>query len=568
MAVNSLYAPYETFSVVQQAVLPYTEGKTLGSSMPLTVNYSVSETEQFPTQTTKKLDGLYARLYPYDDGVLLSETVNVSTANGVLVGRNTDVVKLPTFGDTTGEVVGFLDNLKKTVNLTTWATGANTFLVNSASVQSTRTLISEVAFRTPVAPLKPSNFQFLCELSDGTKLNLTFDEQGVLNTQYAEGRIDYTSGFVFIAFRTEIDLTNKVKTVTYEKASTGDTYSRPIYTYWTTADAGQYYAGSKTYISNGKLYAKSPLGAKVDSMKYNAVAFTYLPLDKDLIGVDTVKLPQSGLVPSYRKGDLILVKAEKSIDYPELTASTLYSVGLSRLTLIELVDSLGAKLAYSGYEVDLDAGTFTTKSTFDTSSYQAPFKAVYRYQDMAVATDVQISGDITLSKPLTHDFSPEDTLVSNAIVIGTMQARVSNLFTQQNWNSKFLDYREGNDTIFKYDTALTPIEVTDADSIQERWAIVFVNSTNFELIGENIGKVASGTTLEDFMPLNPVTKKPYFIMRKNGFSNGATTGNVLRFNTSGANYPVWVVRTVLQSDSQIIDHKFSLEFKGNKDRVL
>ena len=568
MAVTSLYTPYETLYFVQQSVLPYTEGKTLANSMPLTINYSVSESEQFPTQTTKKLDELYARLYPYDDGVLLSDTVNVSTANGVLVGRNTDVVKSPTFGDTTGEVVGFLDNLKKTVNLTTWDAGVNNFLVNSASVQSTRTLISEVAFRTPVAPLKPSNFQFLCELEDGTKLNLTFDEQGVLNTLHAEGRIDYTSGFVFIAFRTEIDLTNKVKAVNYEKASTGDTHSRPVYTYWTTTDEGQYYAGSKTYVVNNKIYGKHPLKAKVDSMKYNAVAFTYLPLDKDLIGVDTVKLPQSGLVPSYRKGDLILVKAEKEIDYPTLDPSTLYSIGLSRLTRVELVDSLGAKLDKTKYTVDLDAGTFTTSSTFSTLDYQAPFKAVYRYQDMAIASDVQISGVITLSKPLTHDFSPEDTLVSNAIVIGTMQARVSNLFTQANWNRRFLDYREGDDSIFKYDTAVAPIEVTDADSIQERWAIVFTSTTAFELIGENVGKVASGTTLEDFKPLNPITKKPYFVLRKTGFSSGATSGTTIRFNTSGANYPVWVVRTVLQSDSNVIDHKFSLEFKGNRDRVL
>ena len=568
MAVTSLYTPYETTLIVEQSVLPYTEGKTLANNMTLNINYSASESEQFPNSTTKKLDGLYAKLYPYDDGVLLSDTVNVSTANGVLVGKNTDVVRLPTFGDTTGEVVGFLDNFKKTVNLTTWATGENIFLVNSASVQSTRTLISEIAFRTPVAPLKPSNFQFLCELEDGTKLNLTFNEQGVLNTLYAEGRIDYTSGFVFIAFRTEIDLTNRLKTVNYEKASTGDVYSQPKYIYWTVGDEGQYYAGSKTYVVNNKLYGKLPLKVKVDSMKYNAVAFTYLPLDKELIGVDTVKLPQSGLVASYRKGDLILVKAEREIDYQTLDPSTLYSVGLSRLTMIELVDSLGAKLAYEGYDIDLDAGTFTTKDNFDTSSYQAPFKVVYRYQDMAVASDVQISGAITLSKPLTHDFDPKYTIVSNAIVMGTMQARVSNLFTQETWNNNFLDYREGEDSIFKYDTSVAPIEVTDEDSIQERWVIVFTSTTSFELIGENVGKIASGTILEDFMPLNSVTKKPLFIMKQQGFSNGAVTGNIIRFNTSGANYPIWVVRTVLQSDSSILNHSFSLEFKGNRDRVL
>lgn len=564
-----LSSGYEVIKAQLSPMLPNTGGENLASTMSVDVTFGLSsDTTKYPTSTQFKIIELTKTVYPYSDGVLLPESLNITVNNGVLVGRNTDLVLLPTFGDTVGNVVGYVDTLKKTVNLTEWNTGTNKMIVNAGAVQNTKSLISEIAFRTPVSPLKPANFQFICELEDGTKLNLTFDEQGVLDNQYAKGVIEYTSGFVFIAFRREVDLTGARKSVQYEKVSSSDTDYQLKYTYWGATDVGEYYGGSKTYLKNGRIHASIPLMAKTDSMKYNAVAFTFLPLDKDLIGVDTVKLPQSGLIPSYRKGDLILVKAERTIEYDALLPSTLYAIGLSRLTRIELVDSLGAKLDKTKYTVDLDAGTFTTNSNFSTLNYQAPFKAIYKYQDMAVATDVQISGDITLSKVLTHDYKAEETLVSNAIVMGTMQARVSNLFTQQNWNSKFLDYREGNDTVFKYDTALTPIEVTDADSIQERWAIVFVNSTNFELIGENIGKVANGTTLEDFMPLNPVTKKPYFIMRKSGFSNGATTGNVLRFNTSGANYPVWVVRTVLQSDSQIIDHKFSLEFKGNKDRVL
>lgn len=560
---------YEVTREQFSPMLPYTGGENLASTMSVDVTFGLSsDNTKYPTSTQVKLTEFTKTVYPYSDGILLPESLNITVNNGVLVGRNTDLVLLPTFGDTVGDVVGYINLLKKSITLTDWKVGENKMIVNSGAVQNTKSLISEIAFRTPVAPLKPSNFQFICELENGTKLNLTFDEQGVLNNQYAKGVIDYASGFIFIAFRTTVDLTGTVKSVTYEKASSGDKDYQLKYTYWATTDAGTYYGGGKTYLKNDRIYADLPLRAKTETMKYNAVAFTYLPLDKDLIGVDTVKLPQSGLIPSYRKGDLILVKGEKAINFETLDPSTSYNIGLSRLTRIELVDSLGAKIDKTTYSVDLDAGTFTTKSEFSSSFYQAPFKAVYRYQDMAVAIDVQISGDITLSKVLTHDYKAEEALVSNAIVMGTMQARVSNLFTQESWGSKFLDYREGNDSIFKYDTALSPIEVTDADSIQERWAIVFTSSTNFELIGENVGKIASGTTLEDFMPLNPITNKPYFIMKSEGFSDGVFGGNVLRFNTSGANFPIWIVRTVLQSDSDIIDHKFGLEFKGNKDRVI
>ena len=564
-----LTSGYEVIREQLSPMLPNTGGGNLASTMSVDVTFGLSsDTTKYPKSTQAKLTEFTKSVYPYSDGILLPESLNITVNNGVLVGRNTDLVLLPAFGGTEGAVVGFIDTLKKSITLTEWQVGDNKMIVNAGAVQNTKSTVSEIAFRTPVAPLKPANFQFICELENGTMLTLTFNEQGELDSRYAKGVIDYTSGFVFIAFRDAVDLTGKVKAVMYEKASTSDKDYQLKYTYWSIADEGAYYGGGKTYVKNGRLYADIPIRVKNSTMKYNTVAFTYLPVDKELIGVDTVKLPQSGLVPSYRKGDLILVKAEKSIDYPDLTASTEYSLGMTRLTLIELIDSLGAKLDYSLYDVDLDAGKFTTASTFNASDYQAPFRAVYRYQDMAVATDIQISGEITLSKVLTHDFKAGETLISNAISMGTMQARVSNLFTQEIWGNKFLDYREGEDSIFKYDTSVAPIEVTNESSIQERWVIVFTNSTNFELIGENIGKVASGTTMEDFMPLNPITKKPYFVMKSEGFSDGAVQGNILRFNTSGANYPVWIVRTVLQSDSNTIQHKYSLEFKGNKDRVL
>ena len=45
---------------------------------------------------------------------------------------------------------------------------------------------------------------------------------------------------------------------------------------------------------------------------------------------------------------------------------------------------------------------------------------------------------------------------------------------------------------------------------------------------------------------------PYFRLPALGWGNGWATGNVLRFNTIGAQFPVWVVRTVQQLGFEVL----------------
>jgi hypothetical protein len=48
-----------------------------------------------------------------------------------------------------------------------------------------------------------------------------------------------------------------------------------------------------------------------------------------------------------------------------------------------------------------------------------------RIEDMAVATDVQISGEITFNRALTHDYPKDGTYVSSALQASDRRARVS-----------------------------------------------------------------------------------------------------------------------------------------------
>lgn len=80
------------------------------------------------------------------------------------------------------------------------------------------------------------------------------------------------------------------------------------------------------------------------------------------------------------------------------------------------------------------------------------------------------------------------------------------------------------------------------------------------------GLIDTGTINEDCEPYNPNVSLPYFIMRKEGFGGGYSTGNVIRFNTVGSNYPVDIVRTTLQSEPTIDSDSFRLEVRGDINR--
>lgn len=564
-------------------------------------NYEIRDTSVENSTASGTISELSVDLRVPLKETLLPSSFSADTTFGKLVSVNGKVVKQEQANDLSAPAFISIDALTKKIALSTWQSvgEVNKFKLTSLASRVSELPVDALTFRLPIAPIKAGTVQILATLtaaSGGDNLNITFNTQGLIEHPSARGFIDYQTGLVSLRFVKRIDLTGESKGYklasstsssssgsssgtsgsgadkkkdSSQTASSQYSYNR-TYEYWGVEHKGELYMGSPTEVNIGgtRIYGFEPLLARAETIRYNATGYTFLPLDKDILGVDTVKLPPSGRVPAYRKGDLILIKAQKEFALTTTPLNTPISIGKTRLSLIDVVDSLGAKVAYPAYTVDLDAGTVTFTDAFIPSAYLAPFKVLYHYQDMAVASDVSISGDIKLTKQLTHTFDPADTLVSSALLMGTLQSRVYNLFTQDVWKNKFLDYRDGDDSIFKYDTAVAPIEVTNESCIQEEWALVLTSSTSFDFIGKNVGKIASGTLLEDFAPLNPVTKKPMLRLKKEGFSTGGRVGNVLRFNTNAANYPVWVVRTVLQSNATNIDHSFSLEFKGNKDRVL
>ena len=146
--------------------------------------------------------------------------------------------------------------------------------------------------------------------------------------------------------------------------------------------------------------------------------------------------------------------------------------------------------------------------------------------------------------------------------------RCTSKFVQETWNSIWQDNSNNSSINANYNDALYPIAVTNKGAIQERWAIVFTDTTNFRIIGEVSGQIGTGNVNADCAPINPVTSEPYFQVKKEGWGAGWANGNVLRFNTIAAMYPIWCIRTVKQSEPTTLSDNFQIMYRGDIDRDI
>ncbi|RKG47117.1 hypothetical protein D7V64_17175, partial [Acinetobacter cumulans] len=356
--------------------------------------------------------------------------------------------------------------------------------------------VNKICFRTPMIPIRVQSLTVVATSLEYGQLTLTADEYGKIETSRAHGSVNYENGLVNIDFytKTEISAANRAE-----------------------IEAQDWYDVLLEYDDAGKTYINVPVWIDASAVRYNAVAYTYIPLDADVIGLSATRLPLDGRVPIFRVGGTGIVSASKSQVLLSAVAGQIYALDDQRIAWCELEDALGAKVSFDMYTVDYDYGKITLNGDFALGNMTAPLTAKYRYQDMGLIRDVQINGQLTFTKPLTHNYDAENTIVGSALIIDDMQARYTRKFVQQSWNSIWSDEATGSAISANYNDSIYPIQVTNQGAIQERWAIVFTDATNFRCIGEYSGQIGTGTINTDFFPLNPITNAPYFLIKKEGW---------------------------------------------------
>ena len=443
------------------------------------------------------------------------------------------------------QVVGTIDYLSGLVALTNWdANQLNSAVVNSMLRGSNNVPVYNMVFKTPVAPLKENSVSISVDLLTGQKITLSTDGQGkITGNQYAHGFVDFKAGFVALYFYEALKISDNP-----------DVVNQP------------WYDASNIYIDGGANYINRPVYINPNTVRYNAIAYSYLPLDKDLIGLDPVRLPSDGRVPFVRKGDSIAITELKNMQLPTNAANDTFDLGFERLSDVNVIDSTGKKVSYEYLNIDLDAGALTLNDSFVMTGLTAPLTAKYRIMDIALVIETDISGRVTLSTPITHDYSTA-AVFSSMLLAGDMQARAFNVFSQQSWGGVFSDILIGSAATSQLQVTNNPIVVTNRDAIEERWALVFTSATAFRIIGETIGEIGTGSTLSDTAPINPMTGYAYFTIPQGAWGIGWSANNVVRINTGAAKYPIWIGNAIQQHQGSSSDnYDFTLGYHANIDR--
>jgi hypothetical protein len=417
----------------------------------------------------------------------------------------------------------------------------------------------------------------------GTLLQATSDFSGNITGTGVIGKIDFQNGFGHVAFGEWVPDDS-------------------------VAQAQEWYPGAP---DDGAGNVWKPFIVHASTVRINCVVLSYLPLDPDLLGLDPVRLPMDGKIPIFRDGYIICMQNELTdaiLGLPDnVTSDTQYTA--SRINVDELaVYSMPTQYqkdngiqvcpviiseldpAYGEYVVDLSAGTVTFKNGYtppkDSQGTRNDLVMTHKIEDMVLASDVQVTGHISVITPFNHDYPVANTIVSSVLPYGDLQSRAYNEFVQGSWNSKWLDYPEGNPPLAQYNFVDYPITVTNRPSIKERWLILFLNSTNVRVVGEKFGvlianvKVISVTSPPVYSPgdasgvynydgvdslvlVNNNFNEPYWVMALEGFGFGWQGGNCIRFNQDAANYPTWFIRTTLQGPSTEATDNYVIQVRGN-----
>ena len=414
--------------------------------------------------------------------------------------------------------VGSIDYQAAKVMLTNWQwLDATQPSLNSLVTSLAGNPVDAVTFRTPSAPIRPNSLDVTATALDGTQVTARADISGKLGAVNIQGMVDAEYGVSTIKFGN-----------------------------WVTAagnEAEPWY--SVDLIVDGKIWRSKHVFA--NTITYNATSYSYLPIDSNVVKIDTVRLPQDGRIPIFRRGDTIIIGNRVTTDIGSAhTGGQTVTLPRNDVTRIAVVDADDKNVDAALWDYDLAAGTITWKTPLDLSMYKMPLKVMHAQEERNRIIQADIDGTLTLLFAMRRSYPIADTYVSSVLIGGDLQVRVSVPFTQRAWDNVWLDEPVGDQLLNKLNLKDYPMILNDDGAIKDRWMIKMTGTSTFELYGETLGFVMRGDTLTDLAPINPATGKPYFTLPKQAFGADApwASQDIIRFNTWGTLLPVLVLCAV------------------------
>ena len=515
-------------------------GEEVLAATSVRVSYTVGSPS--PTAVTESIEapGISFDLCPYTKDQVVPNSVRFTWMGHVYEDYDGVIVRDRTTVDP-GTVSGTMNYENGIAVLTDYVVGPSPQTVTVQSLWTTRRswLTASIFMRTQAAPLRPTGFVMNLSDSQGNAITATGDTLGAITGTHLRGKITYETGEVELQFGDYV----------LDSSLSADQKAE----WWYDAD-------DVGVVQAGRIWRPWPVDPT--TLRYNSVAYFYLPLDAELLGIDPVRLPQDGRVVIYQPGGRAVVGHTK-VGTP-VTVSNGQTIDLARVRLsrVRVIGDDGATIN-TGYTADLEAGTVTFTNV---SGYSQPVTIEDRIEDMVLITDVGIDGSLKFGRQVTHAYPVPGSYVSSALMTGDLRSRNSVLFDQASWDGSWVDTQVGSAATGTYNDILSPIEVSNVGASTERFALRFTSTTAFQIIGEHVGVIGTGTITTDTSPINPATSEPYFTVRALGWGTGWSVGNILRINTVGALFPLWIARTVQPGPEAGINYSFSLLTRGSVDR--
>jgi hypothetical protein len=434
-----------------------------------------------------------------------------------------------------GTLSGSMDYSTSIVTLDDWTPGSADFELLSLLTTRGQHEESEFHFYTDQAPVQPTSLIISAvAVDDGELLTASSTADGEIEGDYAEGTHDSETGLSFVRFGAWVN----------DADLTDDDKAQP----WYDAD---------NVREDGRIWRPRPVIPS--TVKYGCVVLTSVPVDPEILGLSTVRLPPNGRVPMFRPGDFVmLMHTAETTGTPALdndSGKYVLDLGRERVSWVRVTDAAGEAVT-DGYTLERAAGLLK----FDAiAGLATPLTVRHTISDLVVAREVRLPGYLAVNLPLTHTYPAGETLVASCLPLGDRRARVSAYWDQKTWDQSWKDYPVGEESLGNLNLVAHPIQVTNLGCITERWAVVWQTNGNVNVYGEEVGLVYSGAFTSDIAPLNPHALDhngqavPYFVLPAAANGGGFTGGNVFRFNTVAAQCGFWIAGALQQSPIPLDD---------------
>ncbi|MFV0597984.1 hypothetical protein [Shewanella sp.] len=296
------------------------------------------------------------------------------------------------------------------------------------------------------------------------------------------------------------------------------------------------------------------------TLRYDIDETVTLNPPPELFGLNPLRLKNGGIVDIFTAWTPITIEhTNVQVVANPAPAQTLNVRVNARY--VDITDSLGSSLwtvDNQHYSHNSATGVVTINSNF--AGFVAPFVLTDSIGEEALVTEVQ-TGKLQLAAPLENTY-PVGAIVASVQNLGDLQARVGPVRDMTAWGGDW--NTDGAAATGSMNVVDYPIEVINNNAINEDWVLIFTSPTAFRCVGKGVGQIATGDTLNDFAPINPLTQQPYFIIRKEAFGAGWQQGEAVRFRTYASSRPVMLLRSVASGHSQITTDRAVLAFRGNE----